>query len=445
MEENHIHKPEGWKLVSQLGNLGKVFNGLSGKTKDDFGSGEPYIPYVNVFKNSKIDITELDYVIIKAGEKQNIIEFGDIVFTTSSETIEEVGMTSVFLNNSGKFYLNSFCFIFRLNSNTWLVPEFSQYLFRSENIRHSISLLGQGSTRYNLSKTRLLKELNFQIPKDTKEQAQIAIILSKVDEAITQTEQLIAKYTRIKTGLMQDLLTKGIDENGNIRSEETHQFKNSPLGRIPREWDCVNFGEYIELVHGYQFRNYDFTETGTPIVKIGQVKENGLDLSNCSFINPNRTQLFTKQTINNGDVLMALTGATLGKACMVSGLNNSVMQNYRVGRFEPIFEKNVNKTFLFFTLKSTLFLAQIFNSVNEAAQGNVGKSDFKKSYFIKPPFEEQSKIVRHIEKIFGLVEDLNLELNKYQSLKTGLMQDLLSGKVRANNLKTKDANETAPI
>jgi type I restriction enzyme S subunit len=440
MVENQRHIPEGWIEITQIGKFCKVINGLSGKTKDDFGTGKPYIPYVNVFKNSKIDITELDYVKIKEGENQNALQYGDLIFTTSSETIKEVGMTSVFLEKNGVYYLNSFCFILRLNSDDWLIPEFSQYLFRTDSIRHSISLLGQGSTRYNLSKTRLLKELCFILPTDTKEQTQIATILSKVDEAITQTKKLIAKYSRIKTGLMQDLLTKGIDKNGNIRSEETHEFKDSPLGRIPKEWECVNFGEYIELVHGYQFRNYDFTETGTPIVKIGQVKENGLDLSHCSFINPNRTQSFAKQTINNGDVLMALTGATLGKACMVLGLNNPVMQNYRVGRFEPIFENDVDKTFLFFTLKSTLFLAQIFNNVNEAAQGNVGKSDFKKSFFIKPPFEEQSKIVSHIEKVFGLVDDFNLELNKYQSLKTGLMQDLLSGKVRVNNLIKETAN-----
>ena len=212
MEENQIHIPDGWKLVSQLGNLGKVFNGLNGKIKDDFGFGEPYIPYVNVFKNSKIDVTELDYVNVKKGEKQNSLEFGDIIFTTSSETIEEVGMTSVFLNKTGKYYLNSFCFIFRLNNNDWLVPEFSQYLFRTDSIRHSISLLGQGSTRYNLSKTRLLKELNLLIPSASKEQTQIATILSKVDKAISQTEQLIAKYTRIKTGLMQDLFRYNITQ-----------------------------------------------------------------------------------------------------------------------------------------------------------------------------------------------------------------------------------------
>lgn len=156
----------GWITISNLGSLGIVLNGLSGKTKEDFGSGEPYIPYVNVFRNSKVDITKLDYVKIKKGEKQNALKYGDIIFTTSSETVEEVGMTSVFLDKIGTYYLNSFCFIFRLHDFNRIVPQFSQYLFRGEEVRHSISLLGQGSTRYNLSKTRLLKELQIFIPID---------------------------------------------------------------------------------------------------------------------------------------------------------------------------------------------------------------------------------------------------------------------------------------
>ena len=84
--------------------------------------------------------------------------------------------------------------------------------------------------------TRSLKI--FRLSTDQKpEQTKIAEILSTVDQAIEQTEALIAKQQRIKTGLMQDLLTRGIDENGNLRSEDTHEFKDSPLGRIPVEWE----------------------------------------------------------------------------------------------------------------------------------------------------------------------------------------------------------------
>ena len=102
------------------------------------------------------------------------------------------------------------------------------------------------------------------------EQTKIAEILSTVDQAIEQTEALIAKQQRIKTGIMQDLLTRGIDEHGNLRSEQTHRFKDSPLGRIPMEWEvkpwsrlagqscrCVttallNIQAWMAIVHQYQ-------------------------------------------------------------------------------------------------------------------------------------------------------------------------------------------------
>ena len=90
--------------------------------------------------------------------------------------------------------------------------------------------------------SRLLSQAQFAqswvvYPKNISEQTKIAEILSTVDQAIEQTEALIAKQQRIRTGLMQDLLTRGIDEDGNLRSEETHEFKDSPLGRIPVEWE----------------------------------------------------------------------------------------------------------------------------------------------------------------------------------------------------------------
>src|SRR5690606_29055719 len=102
-----------WKEI-ELGNLGQTYSGLSGKTKEDFGSGKPYIPYLNIFSNSKINPNALELVEISPTERQNRVQHGDIFFTTSSETIEEVGMTSVLLNDLGEVYLNSFCFGFRL-------------------------------------------------------------------------------------------------------------------------------------------------------------------------------------------------------------------------------------------------------------------------------------------------------------------------------------------
>ncbi len=427
MVENQSHIPKGWIEVTQMGKFCKVVNGLSGKTKDDFGTGKPYIPYVNVLNNSKIDITELDYVKVKEGEKQNSLQYGDLVFTTSSETIKEVGMTSVFLEKEGVYYLNSFCFILRLNSDDWLIPEFSQYLFRAESTRHSISLLGQGSTRYNLSKTRLLKELKFIIPSDTNEQAEIANNLSKVDTAIDQTEQLIAKYTRIKVGLMQDLLTKGIDENGNIRSEETHEFKDSPLGKIPKDWGFKPLGEIADFKSGYAFRYDQLTEFGIKIVRISNLHKP--DFPYWHYDGPIKENWIAE----NGDILFTWAGVATSIDC-IKYQGEKVLLNQHIYNFK--FDNDLIKEL---TYRYLLFFLPKLRLEIEGGAGQLHLTKDKIKSIAIPDINprEMDLIIEKLMQMDSVIEDIESSLVKLQSMKTGLMQDLLSGKIRVkHNLKS---------
>ena len=284
-------------------------------------------------------------------------------------------------------------------------------------------------------------------PKDKTEQRQIATILSTADAVIEKTQAAIAKYKAIKQGMLQDLFTRGIDTvTGKLRPsyrDAPELYKESKLGWIPREWNEEIFGEQIELVHGHQFRNYDFTEFGVAVVKIGQVKPENVDLSNCSFVSADRMEEFRNETIRNGDVLMALTGATLGKACLVNGLSNLVLQNYRVGRFEPkIKENDIDKSFLYYTLTAGELLNQIFNKVNSGAQGNIGKADFEKALFKKPPFTEQKLIAERLNSLNKKLQTEQDFLHKQQQIKAGLMNDLLSGKkkVIVKELETQTRN-----
>ncbi|WP_237151416.1 restriction endonuclease subunit S [Phytobacter diazotrophicus] len=188
-----------------FGNLGDTYTGLTGKTKEDFGAGKPYIPYINIFKNSRIDIQSLEYVQVNDDERQSVVKYGDIFFTTSSETPEEVGMSSVLLEGVSEVFLNSFCFGFRLNNFETLIPEYARYLFRSEHVRRQISTLGQGATRYNLSKRQLIK-LELKLP-CVDEQQKIATVLSVADDEITTLEKKLACLKDEKKALMQQLLT----------------------------------------------------------------------------------------------------------------------------------------------------------------------------------------------------------------------------------------------
>lgn len=194
-----------WKKY-KLGQLGSTYSGLSGKSEEDFGEGVPYIPYTNIFANPIVDVEKFEYVRIGSDEKQSRVQYGDVFFTTSSETPDEIGMSSVYLGEEQELYLNSFCFGFRLNSFESLVPEYAAYCFRGLASRKLLYKLAQGATRYNLSKTDFMKE-TIVLPPTIKEQKAIANILLAADREIEAIQREIDTWQQKKKALMQLLLT----------------------------------------------------------------------------------------------------------------------------------------------------------------------------------------------------------------------------------------------
>jgi len=194
-----------WKDV-ELGTLGVTYPGLAGKTQHDFGGGKPFIPYMNIYSNSSVCVNALGYVIVEEGERQNKVQYGDLFFTTSSETPEEVGVSSVLLNNMEELYLNSFCFGFRLHDFEILNLEFSQYYFRGADFRKSMFRIAQGASRYNLSKKYFL-QTQIRIPGDIEEQRMIARFMSTTDSEIEKMEQKLALLKDQKKFLLNYLVT----------------------------------------------------------------------------------------------------------------------------------------------------------------------------------------------------------------------------------------------
>ena len=160
--------------------MGQTYTGLSGKTKDDFGHGQArFVTYMNVFSNpiSNPEMTEP----IEIDPKQNEVEVGDVFFTTSSETPEEVGMSSVLLEKRGKTYLNSFCFGFRPSEK--IDSYYLAYMLRSESARAKITLLAQGISRYNISKNKVM-DIAVSLP-SLNEQKMIGQYFCQLDNLIT--------------------------------------------------------------------------------------------------------------------------------------------------------------------------------------------------------------------------------------------------------------------
>ena len=184
----------------KLGSIGSTYTGLSGKTKEDFGHGEAqYITYLNVFQNTIADITMTDKVEIDT--TQNEVKYGDVLFTTSSETPEEVGMSSVWLGDTPNIYLNSFCFGFRPNQK--IDPYFLGYSLRAPYMRDKIKILAQGISRYNISKNKVM-ELEISLP-NNEEQKLLGAFLQRIDLIITLHQRKLDKLKNLKQAYLNEM------------------------------------------------------------------------------------------------------------------------------------------------------------------------------------------------------------------------------------------------
>lgn len=186
-----------------LGEEGQFYGGLSGKGKDDFDCGNGrFVTYMNVYKNAFASRDAMGRVKVGDAEKQNKVRYGDILFTQSSETVDEVGLSSVYLYNDEP-YLNSFCMGYRFNNLDNVCPEFIGYCMRSNEIRKSIMLMGQGISRINLGAKRLAT-VKYKIP-SLSEQRKIADCLTSMDEVIQKSKGELAKWQELKKGLLQQM------------------------------------------------------------------------------------------------------------------------------------------------------------------------------------------------------------------------------------------------
>ncbi|GAA9944277.1 hypothetical protein VN0895_08150 [Helicobacter pylori] len=149
----------------KLGDIGEFYGGLVGKSKKSFSQGNKfYVPYVNVFNNPQLDLNALESVQIGDKEKQNTIQLGDVLFTGSSENLEDCAMSCVVTQKIEKdIYLNSFCFGFRFFDKNLFNPSFLKHFLRDYNFRKNISKVANGVTRFNVSK-QLLSKITIPIP-----------------------------------------------------------------------------------------------------------------------------------------------------------------------------------------------------------------------------------------------------------------------------------------
>lgn len=293
--------------------------------------------------------------------------------------------------------------------------------------------LGEGTTFAEISKSSLAK-VAVVLPIDKGEQAKIAEVLSTVDRAIEQTEALTAKQQRIKTGLMQDLFTRGIDEHGNLRSEQTHEFKDSPLGRIPVEWELRRLGDCVRvdapICYGILMPGQG-VDNGVPVIKVKDIIGGRVVQDNLLLTDRRIDRQYRRSRLRCGDLLITIRGTTGRLALVPPELDGA---NITQDTARVRLSNDHLASFCFYCLQSESAQAQIaLFTIGQAVKGiNIG--DVKRLRLAMPPLHEQERIAEEFEGLDKTAHATLLELTKLKSLKAGLMQDLLTGNRRVTAL-----------
>ena len=287
------------------------------------------------------------------------------------------------------------------------VPKWLYYFLCSVDLR----ALNEATGVPSLSRD-LLYEISTPTPPPG-EQSKIAEVLSTVDRSIEQTEALIAKQQRIKTGLMQDLLTRGIDEHGNLRSEQTHEFKDSHLGRIPAEWDVAAIDQIASVTTGDKD-----TQDADPSAEYP------------FFVRSQTIEKISSYSFDGEAVLTAGDGVGTGK--VFHYFNGRFDFHQRVYCIHSFTDDMLG--YYFFCHFQTNFMARVAQFSAKGSVDSVRRQMISKMLVPIPGRDEQAQIVNILRSSAKAIDDHTAALRKLRHLKAGLMQDLLTGDRRVTAL-----------
>jgi type I restriction enzyme S subunit len=303
--------------------------------------------------------------------------------------------------------------------------KFGFYALFQERIQ--LDRLAQGSTFLAIGKNDFDKLL-IKYPKEKKEQEKIAKILLTLDNAIESTNRIIEKEKNIKTALMQELLTNGIDKNGQIRTPQTHTYKPSELGLIPDEWEVKALKSVGSCKNGLTYSPDDIVESdGVLVLRSSNIKNNKLTFSDNVFV---REDMKVNYKVQENDILICVRNGSkklIGKNALIT--RESI--NMAHGAFMTVFHSNINE-YVFQLFQSDLFFKQVEKNLG-ATINSINNSDLLLFDFSFPKDEiEQKQITKILTTQDEKIEIEEKNLAKLKELKKGLMNDLLSGNVRVN-------------
>jgi len=384
--------------------------------------------YTDVYKNDYI-AADMDFMRATA-TRAEIDRFGirpgDVIITKDSETPNDIGISTVVDSSAPDLVCGYHLALIRPNQEL-VDPTFLSKQLRHNRIAGYFGGQANGSTRYGLS-TSSIANTPLILP-DLEMQRASSALMRLVDDAIAKTEAVIAKLKQIRSGLLHDLLTCGLDKNGQLRDPIAHpdQFKDSPLGRIPREWEVRTCQSLCrEIIVGIVVKPAQYyVKAGVPVLRSANVRENGIDPLDLVYISPESNVQLSKSILYTDDLVAVRTGYP-GTTCVIprqfNGANCVDLIISRPG-------SEIVPRFLALWANSSFGKDQILRVQGGLAQQHFNVREMKALLVVKPTRDEQRMIVQRVDAIDLEARAVVAELEKLLLLKSGLMTDLLSGSV----------------
>lgn len=279
------------------------------------------------------------------------------------------------------------------------------------------------------------------VERDPKQQAKVVEVLATIDRAIEQTEELLAKQQRVKTGQMHDLLTRGIDAEGQLRDPAKHAFKKSPLGMIPESWKAGRLGSICDLQVGQAFKSRDFREDeGIRLLRGENVGNGKADWSDTKRLPCHMAKDFIRYELNLSDIVIGMDRTFTAKGCKITVLNQDdipALLVQRVGRFVP---GTHARSFLLGLLYSTDFQTRLMQEQKGMDIPHLSKEEILGVDIRIPPPPEAELIGEKLAAHFKAEARMQKNSEKLLRLKSGLMEDLLTGRVPVKPLLANQTN-----
>lgn len=428
-----VEVPNKWQKMS-LGDLVDIKRGISWSNDQEVPEGTvnayPVLGIPNV--QAKLELSDIRFINgVDPKKAQTVLaKKGWALMVGSNGNPKRVG-NCVYIDETGSYLFASFLLGLHPIDGKILQSEYMFRLLCSGPIQKSISDSVQGSTGLKNISVKMLRDEQVLLP-PLPEQKKIAEILESVDDAIAKTEAVIAQTERVKQGLLQQLLTRGIGHT---------KFKQSPLGEIPESWEVVSLGELQKSddITGIQDGNHgaihpkasDYVDEGIPFVMARDLVDGSVCLDTCAYLPKELADSLRIGFSLPGDILLTHKG-TMGIVAETPKVPHYVMLTPQVTYYRVNPKGRLLSQYLKCFFEGQEFQSRISSLSEQSTRSYLGITEQKKLLLTLPSIKEQAAIVSSVQSFKNSLISLKNELDILCKLKKALMSDLLSGRVRVN-------------